>query len=104
MKDNKLDKPKPIRKIPGKKPSPNSPNFMWIYAVVIGVILVGMLFSNTGGGSAIDYKTFETKMLIPGDVDHLVAYKSGDLLIAEVDIKKDSHKMALYTDVNKANG
>ena len=102
MKDNKLDKPKPIRKIPNKKSTPNSPNFMWIYAVVIAVILGGMFFSGSGGGSAITFKEFETKMLIPGDVDHLVAYKNGDLVIAEVYIKKDSLKKPLYKDVSKA--
>src|SRR3954470_16438428 len=102
MKDNKLDKPKPIRKIPNKKLTPKSPNFMWIYVVAIAVFLAAAFFSGNGGGSPIDFKTFETKMLIPGDVDHLVAYKSGDLVIAEVFIKKDSLTKPQYKDVNKA--
>jgi AFG3 family protein len=102
MKDNKLDKPKPIRKIPSKKPTPNSPNFMWIYAVVIGVILITMFFSSNNGGIPIDYKRFETKMLMAGDVDRVVAYKNGDLVYAEVHIKKDSLKAkAEYADFNK---
>lgn len=104
MKDDKLDKSKPIRKIPNKKIAPKPPkfNFMWLYAIAIGTFLVVALFSGSGGGAPIDYKRFESKMLIPGDVDHLVAYKSGDFVIAEVFIKKDSLKKPEYGDASKA--
>lgn len=105
MKDDKLDRPKPIRKIPNKKIAPKPPkfNFMWLYAIAIGTFLVVALFSGGGGGALIDYKRFETKMLIPGDVDRLVAYKNGELVNVEVFIKKDSlKKKPEYADANKA--
>ncbi|GAB2988258.1 ATP-dependent zinc metalloprotease FtsH [Mucilaginibacter puniceus] len=104
MKDDKLDKPKPIRKIPNKKIAPKPPkfNFMWLYAVAIGMFLIVALFSGNNGGALIDYKRFESKMLIPGDVDHLVAFKNGELVTVEVFIKKDSLKKPEYADANKA--
>jgi AFG3 family protein len=105
MKDDKLEKTKPIRKIPNKKIAPKPPkfNFMWLYAIAIGLFLVVALFSGGGGGAAIDYKRFENKMLIPGDVDHLVTYKNGELITVEVFIKKDSLKVKPeYADANKA--
>ena len=41
MKDNKLEKPKPLRKIPNKKisPKPPKPNIMWFYAIIVVVLL-----------------------------------------------------------------
>ncbi len=104
MKDDKLDKSKPIRKIPNKKIVPKPPkfNFMWLYAIAIGTFLLVALFSGNNGGALIDYKRFESKMLIPGDVDHLVTYKNGELVVAEVFIKKDSLKKPEYADANKA--
>ena len=37
MKDNKLENPKPIRKISNKKITPKPPKFniMWLYAIII---------------------------------------------------------------------
>lgn len=105
MKDDKLDRPKPIRKIPNKKIAPKPPkfNFMWLYAIAIGTFLIVALFSSSGGGALIEYKRFENKMLIPGDVDRLVAYKNGELINVEVFIKKDSlKKKPEYADANKA--
>jgi AFG3 family protein len=104
MKDNKVEKPKPLRKIPNKKPAPKAPknSFMWIYAVVIAGILGLMLYSTGSGGLPVDFKRFETQMLDQHDVDYLVAYKSGDLVVAEVHIKKDSLKKPQYADYNKA--
>ncbi len=105
MKDDKLDKPKPIRKIPNKKIAPKPPkfNFMWLYAIAIGMFLVVALFSGGGGGAKIENKRFESKMLRAGDVERLVAYKNGELITAEVFIKQDSlKKKAEYKDANKA--
>lgn len=105
MKDDKLDKPKPIRKIPNKKIAPKPPkfNFMWLYAVAIGMFLVVALFSGNNGGAKIENKRFESKMLRAGDVERLVAYKNGELITAEVFIKQDSLKTkAEYKDANKA--
>ncbi|MEO8885650.1 MAG: ATP-dependent zinc metalloprotease FtsH [Mucilaginibacter sp.] len=105
MEDKKLDKPKPIRKIPNKKITPKPPkfNFMWLYAVLIALFVGFAWFSGSNGGIPIDFKRFETKMLKNGDVDYLVAYKNGDLVVADVHIKKDSlKKKPEYADYNKA--
>jgi len=103
MEDKKLDKPKPIRKIPNKRIAPKPPkfNFMWLYAVAIAVFVGVAYFSGANGGQAIDFKRFETEMLKPGDVDYVEAYKNGDYLVAEVHIKKDSLKKPQYADVAK---
>ncbi|HEY9535838.1 MAG TPA: ATP-dependent zinc metalloprotease FtsH [Mucilaginibacter sp.] len=103
MEDKKLDKPKPIRKIPNKRIAPKPPkfNFMWLYAVAIAVFVGVAYFSGANGGAQIDFKRFENEMLKPGDVDYVEAYKNGDYLVAEVHIKKDSLKKAQYADVVK---
>ncbi|MDB5110161.1 MAG: hflB [Mucilaginibacter sp.] len=103
MKDKKLEKPKPLRKISNKKITPKPPKFnvMWLYAVVIATFIGVAYFSGNNGGAQIDFKRFETEMLNQHDVDYLVAYKSGDLVVAEVHIKKDSLKKPQYADINK---
>jgi len=104
MEDKKLQKPKPIRKIPNKRIAPKPPkfNFMWLYAVAIATFLGVAYFSGGSGGNPIDFKRFETEMLKPGDVDYVEAYKNGDYVVAEVHIKKDSLKKPQYADINKA--
>ncbi|MGZ3753727.1 MAG: ATP-dependent zinc metalloprotease FtsH [Mucilaginibacter sp.] len=104
MKDNKQEKPKPLRKIPLKKTSPKPPKngFMWIYAVIIAIFIGVAYFSTSNGGIPIDFKRFQTQMLDQHDVDHLIAYRNGDLVTVEVHIKKDSLKKPQYADVNKA--
>jgi len=103
MKEDKVEKtPKPIRKIPNKKLPPKPPKFniMWLYAVVILSLLVVPYILNGSAGTEISYQKFESTMLKPRDVDHLIAYKSGDLLEVEVYIKKDSlDKKPQYRDV-----
>jgi AFG3 family protein len=102
MKDNKSESPKPIRKISSKKIVPKPPRFniMWLYAIVIIVLLaVGYLSSNNVVKPINSYQKFETDILKKGDVDHLVAYKNGDMVVAEVYIKKDSLKKPQYADV-----
>jgi AFG3 family protein len=104
MEDKKLDKPKPIRKIPNKRIAPKPPkfNFMWLYAVAIAAFVGVALYSNNGASTQIDFRQFESEMLRPGDVDYVEAYKNGDYLIAEVHIKKDSLNKPRYADVKKA--
>ncbi|MDB5005359.1 MAG: hflB [Mucilaginibacter sp.] len=104
MEDKKLDKPKPIRKIPNKRITPKPPkfNFMWLYAVAIATFIGVAYFSGSNGGTLIDFRRFETEMLKPGDVDYVEAYKNGDYLVAEVHIKKDSLKKPQYAEVVKA--
>jgi AFG3 family protein len=101
MKDNNLEKPKPIRKIPNKKIAPKPPkfNFMWFYAVIIVALLVVPYILNGTGAKQTNYQEFEAKMLKQHDVEKLIAYKSGDLVMVEVYIKKASLSKDQYKDV-----
>jgi len=103
MKDNKLEKPKPIRKISNKKsPKPQRPGFMWIYVVIVAAFLVMTYVFSDNGGKQITFQRFETNMLKKGDVDKIVASKNGDFVTAEVYIKPDSLKIkAEYKDVKQ---
>jgi AFG3 family protein len=103
MKDNNIEKPKPLRKIPTKKISPKQPKngFMWLYLVAIAVFIGFAIYSGSNGGMPIDFNRFQTQMLSQHDVEKLVAFKSGDLIGVEVHIKKDSLKKPQYADVNK---
>jgi AFG3 family protein len=101
-KENKADN-KTTRKIPGKKITPKPPKFnlMWLYAIaIIGLLVIPTLFSSSGG-KQIDFPNFSNTMLKPRDVDHIVAYKSGDLVVADVYIKKDSLVKPRYADIPK---
>jgi AFG3 family protein len=70
MEDKKLDKPKPIRKIPNKRIAPKPPkfNFMWLYAVAIAVFVGVAYFSGSNGGAQIDFRRFVNQNLKTGDV------------------------------------
>ncbi len=106
MKDNKLEKPKPIRKIPNKKitPKPPRPNIMWFYVVIVVVLLgVATLLQGTSNNPPISFQRFASQMLKNRDVDHVTAYKSGDLLVAEVFLKKGSLSKPEYQDAKKAD-
>ena len=104
MKDNKLEKPKPIRKISNKKaPKPPKFSFMWVYAILIFVFLIVTLVINDSNSKPISFQYFAENMLKKGDVERLVAYKNGDFVTADVYIKKDSlkKKQQLYGDAAK---
>ena len=103
MKDNKLEKPKPIRKIPNKKISPKSPkpNFMWFYGIVVVVLLGVFTLLNNNPTAPISFQRFNEDMLKQHDVAKVVAYKSGDLINAEVYIKKSSLNKPQYHDAKK---
>jgi cell division protease FtsH len=103
IKDNKSESPKPIRKILNKKTPPKPPKFniMWLYGIVILAFLLVPTLLSGGSGKSINFQDFEANMLRPHDVDKLIAYKSGDLVVAEVYIKKDSLKKARYADAGK---
>src|ERR1700722_19474847 len=93
MKDNKLEKPRPIRKIPNKKitPKPPRPNIMWFYVIIVVVLLgVATLMQSNSTNPPITFQRFSEEMLKNHDVDHVTTYKSGDLLVAEVFLKKES--------------
>jgi len=101
MKEKNSENQKTIRRIPNKKNTPKPPkfNFMWLYAIaVIGLLVVPYFFGGSGG-SLINFQKFESDMLRKGDVDKIVAYKNGDLVVAEVYIKKDSLNKPQYATV-----
>ena len=103
MKDNQLEKPKPIRKIPNKKiaPKPPKPNIMWFYAIIVVVLLGVATLLNGNTSSPITFQRFEQEMLKQHDVDRVVAYRNGDLVVAEVYIKKESLNKPQYADAKK---
>jgi cell division protease FtsH len=103
MKDNKLEKPKPIRKIPNKKitPKPPKPNIMWFYAIIVVVLLGVATLLNGNTTSPITFQRFSENMLKQHDVDRVVAYRSGDLIMAEVYIKPESLSKSEYHDAKK---
>jgi AFG3 family protein len=105
-KDKKADGQKPIRKIPNKKITPKPPKFnlMWLYAIAIIGLLVVPTFLGGNNGRAINFQRFATKMLKSRDVEKITAYKNGDLIVAEVYIKKDSINKPEYADANKNQG
>jgi AFG3 family protein len=103
MKEKKSEKQKPFRTNPNKKATPKPPKFniMWIYAiVVIGLLVVPYIFGNAGG-TKISFQEFENNMLRAGDVERVLAYKSGDVVVAEVFIKKDSLQKKRYDAVRE---
>ena len=91
-----------MKKIPNKKVTPTPPKFsmIWIWiAMIIGIFGIQLLFKSEPS-KKITYQEFETKMLIPGDVEKLIAYKNNDLLEVEVYIKKDIlREDSKYSDV-----
>jgi AFG3 family protein len=103
MKDNKLEKPKPLRKIPNKKISPKAPkpNIMWFYAIIVVVLLGVATLLNGNTTSPISFQRFSDEMLKQKDVEKVVAYRSGDLVVAEVYIKKESLNKPQYADAKK---
>jgi AFG3 family protein len=103
MKEKNSENQKTIRRIPNKKTTPKPPkfNFMWLYAVAVIALLVVPYFFGGSGGKRIDFQTFESNMLKKGDVDRIVAYKNGDMVVAEVYIKKDSLSKSNYADVRE---
>ena len=92
IKDSKSENPRPIRKIVNKKPSPKPPKFniMWLYGIVILAFLLIPALLNGGSGKQVTFKEFEANMLRSNDVQKIVAYKSGDLVMADVYIKQQS--------------
>jgi len=74
-----------------KKPQKGSKfNIFWVYAAIIIAIIAAQFLFTTDSGKEVKYDTFESQMLLTGDVDRIVAYQTEDLVKAEVYIKKDS--------------
>ena len=103
MKDNQLENPKPIRKITNKKISPKAPkpNIMWFYAIIVVVLLGVATLLNGTTQSTISFQRFSEEMLKQHDVEKVVAYRSGDLVNAEVYIKPSSLNKTQYADAKK---
>lgn len=101
MEENKNTdtKPQQIKRTPNipKKPQKGSKfNIFWVYAaIIVGLLVLQFMFSNNSAPT-IEYKTFEKDMLLPGNVEKIVAYKSEDISVAEVYIKKDKINDPLY--------
>jgi len=101
MKDVNTDNKKGFIKKTGKKMVPKPPRFniMWVYAGIILLLFVVQWFFNNQTIKKISYQQFETEYLRPRDVEKIVAYKSNDLVVAEVYIKKSRLKDPKYKDV-----
>lgn len=91
---------KPGKKLPNipKKPQKGGSKFniFWVYAAIIIAIIAAQFLFTTEGGKEVSYRTFETQMLLKGDVDKIISYKSDDIVKAEVYIKKDSLNKPQY--------
>lgn len=90
-----------MKKVPSKKITPMPPKFnmIWLWiAMIVGFLGLQYLFSGESA-KKITYSEFETKMLIPGDVEKLVAVKSNDLVDVEVYLKADRLDQEKYSDI-----
>jgi AFG3 family protein len=96
---NKDTKPKQVKRMPSipKKPQKGSKfNIFWVYAaIIVGLLVLQFMFSNPDA-SKVEYSVFEKEMLIPGNVEKIISYKSDDIVISEVYIKPDKKNDPLY--------
>ncbi|WP_437919268.1 ATP-dependent zinc metalloprotease FtsH [Sphingobacterium sp. LRF_L2] len=90
-----------MKKIPSKKVTPVPPKFnmMWLWILIILGFFGLQYFFSSESAKKITYAEFEEKMLRPGDVEKLVAFKNNDLIDVEVYIKKDKLKEDKYKEV-----
>ncbi len=94
-----------MKKIPSGKISPKPPkfNFMWLMVAMFLGFFALQYFVGENAVKEISYSEFESKMLKPGDVQKLVAYKKNDLVEVEVYIKPDRLKEAKYKEYQGKN-
>jgi AFG3 family protein len=110
MKENQDtgNKPKQTKRIPNipKKPIKGSKfNIFWVYAaIIIGLLVVNFMFNNSEL-KTISYKDFEKNMLLSGDVQQIVGYKSsdGETYTAEIYIKEEKKKDPKYKQYISSN-
>jgi len=103
-KDNKLEKPKPIRKISNKKSvKPPKFNFMWIYGIILAAMFAFVYMINDVPGKTVTFQQVAT-MLKAGDVDKVSASKTGDYATGEIYLTKAALKKSQYADVAKDQG
>jgi AFG3 family protein len=75
-----------------------------LFCVITVVVLLGVAtLINTPSTNPITFQRFSEQMLKNHDVDHVTAYKSGDLLNVEVFLKKESLTKPEYRDAKKAD-
>ena len=78
-------------------------NMLWLW-VAIFVAIFGLQYLFSGGSAKpITYKEFESKYLIPGDVEKLIAYKSNELVEVEVYIKEDRLGQDKFKDLGNSS-
>lgn len=101
IKEDKTDKKRVVKKRSGKKivPTPPKFNIMWLYAAIIVALLAVQFLYNGTNIKEINYQDFESKMLVPRDVQKLVTYKNNDLFVVEVYIKPDRLKLSKYDEL-----
>ncbi|MES2446900.1 MAG: ATP-dependent zinc metalloprotease FtsH [Bacteroidota bacterium] len=106
MEDNQNTKPKPLKRIPNipKKPIKGGKfNIFWVYAaIIVGLLVVQYLFT-ADNVKRVDYSVFEKDMLLTGDVQKIVSYKSDDVVISEVFIKEDKKTDKKYDKYRSKN-
>jgi len=90
-----------MKKIPSKKVTPVPPKFnmMWLWILIILGFFGLQYFFSSDNTEEITYQKFKEEILLTGDVEKLVAFKSNDLVEVEVYIKKDKLKEDKYKDV-----
>ncbi|WP_316770097.1 ATP-dependent zinc metalloprotease FtsH [Pedobacter frigiditerrae] len=92
-------KPKQIRRTPNipKKPQKGSKfNIFWVYAAIIVALIAAQVLFSTDSVKNVDYKVFESEMLLKGNVKRILSYKSDDIVISEVFIKDDKQEDPAY--------
>ncbi len=94
----KLLEPLHIKKI---VPKPLRLNIVLFF---IATVLLGAVIPLRGSSqSQITFERFSEQMLKQRDVDHVTTYKSGDLLVAEVFLKRESLNKGDYADAKKTD-
>ncbi|MBY0244442.1 MAG: ATP-dependent zinc metalloprotease FtsH [Sphingobacteriaceae bacterium] len=96
---NKESKTPIQNKIPNIPKRPNKApknNIFWIYGLIILGVFALNMFLNGDESKPVSYETFETQMLLTGDVEKIIAYKSDDVVKVEVFIKKESLKKPYF--------
>lgn len=78
-------------------------NMIWIWIAIIVGVIGFQYFLSDETTKKITYKEFEQTMLIPGDVEKLVAHKSNELVDVEVYIKSDRLDQEKYKELIDPN-
>jgi len=96
-----LLEPLHIKKI---TPKPSRPNTLWFYVIIVAVLLEVATPLRGNSQAPVTFQRFSEQMLKDRDIDHVTTYKSGDLLVAEVYLKKESLNKSEYADTKNNKG